>query len=49
MRSNNVKNTAIRAILFFTASKTLRGEAELVHPQLSKLLKSILYGYRQDF
>lgn len=43
------KNTAIMAILFFSASQTVRGEAELVHPQLSKLLKSILYDYRHDF
>lgn len=27
----------------------LRKEADLVHPQLNKLLKSILYDYRRDF
>lgn len=27
----------------------LRREADLVHPQLNKLLKSILYDYRRDF
>lgn len=43
------KEEAIGAALFFTASLMLRGEAELVHPQLSKLVKSILYGYRNDF
>lgn len=43
------EHTAFRSTLFFTASQMQRGEAELVHLQLSKLLKSILYSYRHEF
>lgn len=48
MVSNSIKNTATRTILFGSASVTLRREVDLVHPQLSKLLKSVLYGYKHD-
>lgn len=48
MVSNNFKNTATKTILFGSATVTLRKEVDLVHPQLSKLLKSILYGYKHD-
>lgn len=43
------EHTAFRSALFFTASRMLRREAEVVHLQLSKLLKSILYSYRHEF
>lgn len=49
MVCKNVTKTAIRSILRLSAFVTERREVDLVHPQLSKLLKSVLYGHKHEF
>lgn len=44
-------NKVVKKYIFFVFSASLspEGEVDLVHPQLSKLLKSFSYGYGHHF